>query len=133
NPMGTSMDCRASTARRARFERAIPRKPMAKALTKQVTASAAVSANATPHKANAILTGVEVSSALRNSACRVSHSLTKPLNGGSAEMESAPSKKTGPSKAYGGSVHPGDPNLGYQLGNRQSPLPRRAGPCTANG
>ena len=55
---------------------------MAYVFTKQVTASAAVSARAAPQRAKTILIDVDDKTALRNSACKVIHSLTKPLNGG---------------------------------------------------
>ena len=71
----------------------MPRNPIANALTKHVTASAAVSARPAPHKANTIFTSVEGNSADRSIVCNVSHSLTKPLNGGIAEIASAPTKK----------------------------------------
>ena len=67
-----------------------PRKLIAYVFTKQVTARAAVSARAAPQRAKTILIGAEDKIALRNSACSVSHSLTKPLNGGTAEIARHP-------------------------------------------
>ena len=73
--------------------RRIPRKLIANTFTKHVTASAAVSASPAPHSAKTIFAPVEDSSAERSIVCSVSHSLTKPLNGGSAAMDSVPTRK----------------------------------------
>src|ERR1700722_3006414 len=69
---------------------------MANIFTKQVTARAAVNARPAPHNANTILTPTDESSALRRNVWSVSHSLTKPLNGGNAAIESAPARKAAP-------------------------------------
>jgi hypothetical protein len=69
---------------------------MAKAFTKQVTASPAVSARAAPQSAKTILTALEDKAAERRIDCSVSHSLTKPLNGGRAAIESAPTRQKAP-------------------------------------
>ena len=73
---------------------------MAKALTKQVTARPAVNARAAPHSAKPILIALEDRTAERRIDCKVSHSLTKPLNGGRAAIESAPTKKERPSRGH---------------------------------
>ena len=83
----------ASVTRRSPSSRRIPRKLIANTFTKQVTASAAVSASPAPHRANTIFAPIEDSSAERSIICSVSHSLTKPLNGGSAAIESVPTRK----------------------------------------
>jgi len=57
----------------------MPRKLMAYTFTKQVTASAAVSAREAPQRAKIILIEVDDKTALRNKACNVIHSLTKPV------------------------------------------------------
>ena len=66
---------------------------MAKTFTKHVTASAAVSASPAPQSAKIIFAPGEDNSAERNMVCKVSHSLTNPLNGGSAAMENVPARK----------------------------------------
>src|ERR1700728_974425 len=92
-PMGASIEADASCACVACSDRGIPRKAIANALTKQVTANAAVKARATPHRANRSLIPVDESSALRSSACSVSHSLAKPLKGYIAAIDKEPIRK----------------------------------------
>src|SRR5579871_3936205 len=82
----------ASLARLAPSDRGIPRNPMAKTLAKQVTARPAVSARRAPQTANVIFTAVEENAADRRIVCNVSHSLTKPFSGGSAEIASTPTR-----------------------------------------
>ena len=69
---------------------------IANAFTKQVTADAAVRERGriAPQSAKTIFTPVEASPALCSIVCSVSHSLTNPLNGGSAAIDSAPTERT---------------------------------------
>ena len=76
-------------------DRGMPRKPIAKTLAKQVTASPAVNASRAPEIANIILIGVEDRTADRRIVCNVSHSLTKPLSGGNAEIDKHADQKEG--------------------------------------
>src|SRR6266511_353003 len=71
----------------------MPRKPIANTFAKHVTASPAVNANKAPEIAKTILIGVEDSTAERSIVCSVSHSLTNPLSGGSAEIDNTPTRK----------------------------------------
>ena len=66
---------------------------MAKTLAKQVTARPAVRAKSAPEIANTTLIGVDESTAERRIVCSVSHSLTKPLKGGSADIDRTPTRK----------------------------------------
>src|ERR1700719_5042746 len=91
--MGASATDLTSFTRLLWSKRRIPKKLMANNFTKQVTASAAVRASPAPHRAKTIFANVEESSAERSIVCKVSHSLTKPLKGGSAATESVPARK----------------------------------------
>jgi len=66
------------------------RKPIPKVFKKQNAASAPVRASAAAPTGSTILISVTVELNLKSRDCRSSHSLTKPLNGGSAEMDSKP-------------------------------------------
>ena len=66
---------------------------MANTLAKQVTARPAVRARSAPEIANTTLIGVDDRTAERRIVCSVSHSLTKPLSGGSAEIDRTPTRK----------------------------------------
>ena len=73
-----------------------PRKVTPKALTKQAAASAAESASMAPTAGTMILRPQEGSAGLSRIAWKVSHSETKPLSGGSAEMAMQPVRKAKP-------------------------------------
>ena len=64
-----------------------------KALTKQAAASAADSASMAPTAGTMILRPQDGSAGLSRIAWKVSHSETKPLSGGSAEMAMQPVRK----------------------------------------
>ena len=70
-----------------------PRKATPKALTKQAAASAADSASMAPTAGTMILRPQDGSAGLSRIAWKVSHSETKPLSGGSAEMAMQPARK----------------------------------------
>ncbi len=67
--------------------------PIPNAFRKQKAASAPVSASAAAPTGRTILVNVSFKPKPRSSDCRVSHSLTKPLNGGRAEIASTPIRK----------------------------------------
>src|SRR5262249_12758429 len=83
-----------SRARSAAGVRARPRKVTPKALTKQAAASAAESASSAPTAGTKSLSPQDGSCGLSRIAWKVSHSETKPLSGGSAEIAAQPTRKT---------------------------------------
>ena len=70
-----------------------PRKVTPKALTKQAAASAADSASSAPTAGTRIFSPHCGRSGLSRIAWKVSHSETKPLSGGSAEIATQPTRK----------------------------------------
>ena len=66
---------------------------MPKALTKQAAASAAESASIAPTAGTSIFNPQDGNCGLSKIAWKVSHSETKPLNGGSAEIATQPTRK----------------------------------------
>src|SRR5471032_339632 len=72
--------------------RARPRKVTPKALTKQAAASAADSASSAPTAGTRNFNPHDGSCGLNRIAWKVSHSDTKPLNGGKAEMATQPTR-----------------------------------------
>ena len=83
-----------SCARSAAGVRARPRKVMPNALTKQAAASAADSASSAPTAGTRNLSPQDGSCGLNRIAWKVSHSETKPLRGGSAEIAAQPTRNT---------------------------------------
>src|SRR5215471_8214929 len=73
--------------------RARPRKLTPKALTKQAAASAAESASNAPTAGTRNLRPQDGSCGLNRIAWKVSHSETKPLSGGNAEIAAQPTRK----------------------------------------
>jgi len=82
-----------SAAFTAASERGRPRKVTPKALTKQAAARAAESASSPPTAGTSILRPHCGKSGLCRIAWNVSHSETKPLSGGSAEIATQPARK----------------------------------------
>src|SRR5262249_53232876 len=83
-----------SRARSAAGVRARPRNVTPNALTKQAAASAADSARSAPTAGTRNLRPQEGSCGLSRMAWKVSHSETKPLRGGSAEIAAQPTRNT---------------------------------------
>src|SRR5260370_19290305 len=81
-----------SCAREASGRRGRPRKVTPKALTKQAAASAADSANNAPTAGTRNFNPHDGSCGLCRIAWKVSHSDTKPLKGGRAEMATQPTR-----------------------------------------
>ena len=75
-----------------RVVRGRPRKVMPNALTKHAAASAAESASSAPTAGAKIFSAQDGNSGVSKMAWKVSHSETKPLNGGSAEMATQPTR-----------------------------------------
>ena len=71
-----------------------PRKVTPNALTKHAAAKAAAKASSAPTAGTIIFRAHCGSSGLCNTAWKISHSETKPLNGGSAEIATQPTRKT---------------------------------------
>src|SRR5216683_600802 len=74
-------------------DRGRPRKVTPKALTKHAAASAADNASTAPTEGTRIFRPHCGSAGLKRMAWKVSHSETKPLSGGSAEMAAQPTRK----------------------------------------
>ena len=83
-----------STAWPAIAVRGRPRNVMPNALTKHAAASAAESASRAPTAGTRNLSSHCGSAGLRRMAWKVSHSETKPLKGGSAEIAAEPTRNT---------------------------------------
>src|SRR5690348_8184083 len=81
-----------SFAHSATDVRGRPRKLMPKALTKQAAASAAESASSAPTAGTSNFSPQDGNCGLNNMAWKVSHSETKPLSGGNAEIAAQPTR-----------------------------------------
>src|SRR5436305_9223804 len=82
-----------STASRATALRGRPRNVTPNALTKHAAASAAESASSAPIAGTRNLSSHWGRAGLKRIAWKVSHSETKPLKGGSAEIAAEPTRK----------------------------------------
>src|SRR5580693_853182 len=90
--IATSDQRSVSAACAAAGVRGRPRKVTPKALTKQAAASAADNASKAPTAGTRNFSPHDGSCGLKRIAWKVSHSDTKPLNGGSAEMATHPTR-----------------------------------------